>query len=172
MVLSRPTVQGDTIVNGMKRLGSIRWFAVVLSLFSAAPALADGPFQFFPIVPCRAADTRNVSAPALTDYASRSFPVHGGTTTCGVPGTAKAVTFNVTVVSPTCGGWLGIYPSSSGFSGTSTINFNAGEAAIANGAIVPVSPVANGVSVLWGDYCSPNGNSTAHVILDVTGYFQ
>ena len=160
-------------MNGMKRLGSIRWLAFVLLLPGAAPALADGPFQFFPLVPCRAADTRNAPGPSggpeLTDNVTRSFPVHG---ICGVPAGAKAVTFNVTVVSPGCAGWLGIYPSSTGFSGTSTINFNAGEAAIANGAIVPVSPVTNGVTVLWGDYCSPNGNSTAHVILDVTGYFQ
>jgi hypothetical protein len=159
-------------VNGVTRLGLIRWFAFVLLLLGAAPALAEGPFQFYPLVPCRAVNTRNAvgpsGGPALTDNVSRSFPVHG---ICGVPAGAKAVTFNVTVVEPSCGGWLGIYPSSTGFTGTSTINFNSGEFAIANGAIVPVSPVANGISVLWMDYCAPDGNNTAHVVLDVTGYF-
>ena len=51
----------------------------------------------------------------------------------------------------------------------STINASAGEPALANGAIVPltVDPTFN-VSVVYGTA----GGGTTHVILDVTGYFQ
>jgi hypothetical protein len=50
-----------------------------------------------------------------------------------------------------------------------TINFNAGEPAIANGAIAPLTtnPTAN-VSV----YLGTGGSTHADLVLDVTGYFQ
>jgi hypothetical protein len=52
----------------------------------------------------------------------------------------------------------------------SNINATAGEPALANGAIVPltVDPGFN-VSVVYGDDGVP---ATAHVLLDVTGYFK
>ncbi|HSS49425.1 MAG TPA: hypothetical protein VLX28_10795 [Thermoanaerobaculia bacterium] len=102
----------------------------------------------------------------MNAFQTRKFRVQGN---CNVPSGAKAVTLNVTVVSPGEAGWLGLYPSATSFSGTSTINFNAGEFAIANGAIVPLSAAQDDISVLWGNY-SANVPST-HVILDVTGYF-
>ena len=52
----------------------------------------------------------------------------------------------------------------------SDINAAAGEPAIANGAIVPLTtdPSFN-ISLIYGTAVS---GGTAHVILDVTGYFQ
>jgi hypothetical protein len=145
---------------------------MALVFVSAAPALADGPFQFFPVTPCRVADTRNAAGvnggPAITVFTTRMFRIQGN---CGVPVGAKAVTLNVTVVQPAEAGWLGLYPSATSFSGTSTINFSTGEFAIANGAIVPLSAATNDISVLWGNYSS-NRTNTTNVILDVTGYFQ
>jgi len=140
----------------------------------ASPVLADGPFQFFPVTPCRVVDTRNPNGvnagPALPANQTRKFRMQGN---CGVPVGAKAVTLNATVVSPGSAGWLGVYPAT-GFSGTSTINFDAGEFAIANGAIVPLSPVAApadlDLSAFWGNY-SGSAPQT-HIIIDVTGYFQ
>ncbi|HSS50302.1 MAG TPA: hypothetical protein VLX28_15300 [Thermoanaerobaculia bacterium] len=147
---------------------------LALLVAASAPALADGPFQFFPVSPCRVVDTRNASGvnggPALTANQIRKFRMQGN---CGVPVGAKAVTLNATVVSPGSAGWLGVYPAT-GFSGTSTINFNAGEFAIANGAIVPLSPVAVpadlDISAFWGNYSGVAPQT--HVIIDVTGYFQ
>lgn len=157
-----------------KSFGFQKWLVLALLLATAAPALADGPFQFFPVAPCRVVDTRNPAGmnggPAITANQIRKFRMQGS---CGVPVGAKAVSLNVTVVSPGSAGWLGVYPAT-GFSGTSTINFNAGEFAIANGAIVPISPVSVGsdldLSVFWSNYsgAAPQTN----VILDVTGYFQ
>jgi hypothetical protein len=158
-------------VTALKSLGLIRSLALVLAFASAAPALADGPFQFFPVTPCRVADTRNAAGvnggPAITVFTTRQFRIQGN---CGVPVGAKAVTLNVTVVQPGEAGWLGLYPSATSFSGTSTINFDTGEFAIANGAIVPLSAATNDISVLWGNYSS-NRTNTTNVILDVTGYF-
>jgi len=149
---------------------------LVLALLFAtsAPSLADGPFQFTPVSPCRVADTRNPvgtnGGPALTANQTRKFRMQGN---CGVPVGAKAVTLNVTVVSPGSAGWLGVYPAT-GFSGTSTINFNSGEFAIANGAIVPVSLVSASsdmdLSVFWSNYSGTAPQ--ANVIIDLTGYFQ
>ena len=159
-------------MTALKNFGRVKSLALVLVFASAAPALADGPFQFFPLTPCRVADTRNAvgvnGGPAITVLTNRTFRIQGN---CGVPVGAKAVTLNVTVVQPGEAGWLGLYPSATSFSGTSTINFNAGEFAIANGAIVPLSPATNDISVLWGNYSS-NRSTTTNVILDVTGYFQ
>jgi hypothetical protein len=159
-------------VIALKNSGRLRLLAMALVFASAAPALADGPFQFFPVTPCRVADTRNAvgvnGGPAITVNTTRTFRVQGN---CGVPVGAKAVTLNVTVVQPGEAGWLGLYPAATSFSGTSTINFNTGEFAIANGAIVPLSATTNDISVLWGDY-STNRTVTTNVILDVTGYFQ
>lgn len=158
-------------MTALKNFGPVRLFALVLAFSSAAPALADGPFQFFPLTPCRVADTRNPAGvnggPAIVVFNTRKFRIQGN---CGVPTGAKAVTLNVTVVQPGEAGWLGLYPSATNFSGTSTINFNAGEFAIANGAIVPLSATQDDISVLWGNYSS-NRTNTTNVILDVTGYF-
>jgi hypothetical protein len=158
-------------VIAFKSFGTIRSLALFLVFASAVPAFADGPFQFFPLTPCRIADTRNANGvnggPAITVFTTRTFRIQGS---CNVPVGAKAVTLNVTVVQPGEAGWLGLYPSATSFSGTSTINFNTGEFAIANGAIVPLSPAQNDISVLWGDYSS-NRVVTTNVILDVTGYF-
>jgi hypothetical protein len=161
----------------MNALRSFRFHSgLVLALLVAAsaPVLAAGPFQFFPVTPCRVVDTRNANGvnagPALTANQIRKFRMQGN---CGVPVGAKAITLNATVVSPGSAGWLGVYPST-GFTGTSTINFNEGEFAIANGAIVPLSPVAVAadldLSAFWGNYTGVAPQT--HVILDVTGYFQ
>ena len=74
----------------------------------------------------------------------------------------KAVTLNVTIVSPTADGFLSIWPFNTPLPLVSTIN-------AAAGAIVPLTadPSFN-ISVVYGT-AAPG---TAHVILDVTGYFQ
>lgn len=148
-----------------------------LSLLGAAAALlissaaeAAGPFQFFSVTPCRIVDTRNApgptGGPALAAGSTRNFPIAGQ---CGVPTTAQAATLNVTIVGPTADGFLSIWPFGTPMPLVSTINAAAGEPALANGAIVPLTtPGANNISVIYG---TAGGGST-HVILDVTGYFQ
>ena len=139
-------------------------------LLATSFASAAGPYQLYTLPPCRVADTRNptgpLGGPSLAGGATRSFPVTGQ---CGIPSAAKAVVFNVAVVGPTGSGHLRIWPYNTTMPLVATINFNAGEPAIANGAIVPLTtnPTAN-MSV----YLGTGAGTHADLILDVTGYFQ
>ena len=140
---------------------------VALLLFGVSPVLADGPFRFFNVTPCRVLDTRNVpEGPALSANTTRDFQVQGK---CGVPVGAKAATLNVTVVSWTGQGHLRLFPSGTTLPTISTINFTGtSSAALANGAIVPLSTNANDLSVFTFFQA---GTGTTHLVLDVTGYF-
>jgi hypothetical protein len=145
------------------------------AILAVSTASAAGPFQFYSVTPCRIADTRNPSngqgtgGPALAAGAVRNFPVVG-VSNCGVPSDAKAAALNVTVVSPTLEGFIKIWPYNTAMPPVSTINFAAGEPAIANGAIVPltVDPTFQ-ISVVYGTAVTPG---SANLILDVTGYFK
>jgi hypothetical protein len=144
--------------------------ALGLALLAGA-AEAAGPFQFFSVTPCRLVDTRGpvgvTGGPALVGNATRSFPVTGGT--CGVPSTAAAAVLNVVVVAPTSGGHVTIWPFNTTMPVVSTINFDPGEPAIANGAIVPL---ATDPTFQISTYLGSSAGMTANFVIDVTGYFQ
>ncbi|HKD11723.1 MAG TPA: hypothetical protein VKE50_06590 [Thermoanaerobaculia bacterium] len=163
-----------TIQSG-KALGK-RWMPALLWLLVlAVPEVmrAAGPYQFFSVTPCRIVDTRGptgvTGGPALTNGSPRSFPIDVAPAACGIPNTAKAATLNVTMVAPTQDGFIKIWPYNTPAPVVSTINALAGEPAIANGAIVPLTtdPSFN-LTVSYGT-AAPG---TVNVILDVTGYFQ
>ncbi len=145
---------------------------ILLGGFFASEALAAGPYRFYSITPCRIVDTRGTvgptGGPALSGQATRSFPIRGQ---CGIPSGAQAVVLNVTIVSPTdSGGYLTLFPYNTTLPIVSTINWMTGEPALANGAIVPLSPDLN---LQLSVYCSmPLLSSTVHLLLDVTGYFS
>jgi hypothetical protein len=126
--------------------------------------------SFYTVTPCRVLDTRNPTGPrggpALVAGATRTFTITGTAPgECQIPLTAKAVSINVTVTSPTSLGFLTLFPGGTTAPLASTINFRAGQTR-ANNAIVPLG--TNGtISVLDGQ---PSG--TTHFILDVNGYFQ
>jgi hypothetical protein len=88
---------------------------------------------------------------------------------CGIPNEAEAVALNVTVVSPTRAGWVTLWPFGASEPVVSTLNFVAGEPALANGAIVPLGP--HGTTDLRIRYAMTGGPGTGHLIFDVTGYF-
>ena len=138
---------------------------VALLLLSAMPALADGPFRFYPITPCRLVDTRSGFGGALVGNTTRDFQVQG---MCGVPVGAKAAALNVTVFTPTQNGHLRVFPSGTALPNISTINFQSG-IVLANGAVVSLSSNTNDLSVYT--YLANVGGATTHLILDVTGYF-
>jgi len=90
-----------------------------------------------------------------------------------VPIGAKAVSVNVTAVGPTGPGYLTVYPNGITQPQVSTVNFPAGVAAVANGALVALGD--------YGTYPNTDLNVYARVaatggkvdmVLDVTGYFQ
>ena len=154
----------------IKNLLRFAGLAVAAALL-ANTAEAAGPFQFFSVTPCRLVDTRGpvgvTGGPALAGNVTRSFPITGGT--CGVPGTAAAAVLNVVVVAPTGGGHVTIWPYNTTMPVVSTINFDPNEPAIANGAIVPL---ANDPNFQISTYLGSGVGTSAHLVIDVTGYFQ
>ena len=154
----------------MKR---IHVFSVTLLAFAvlatAVPdiALADGPFQFFAITPCRVFDSRSGGAPPLPNGV-HGIRVQGN---CGVPVGAEAAVVNVTVVAPNRAGHITLWPTGISEPLVATLNFLASEPALANGAIVPLGPDGGGANDLSFRY-SMSSPGSGHIVFDVTGYFQ
>jgi hypothetical protein len=120
--------------------------------------------EFYPLTPCRVADTRNATGPlggpSLTGSgAGRAFPVQSSA--CGIPSTAKAYSLNITAVPRGGLGYLTTWPTGQAQPVVSTLNSSTG-AVTANAAIVPAGGGGD-VSIFVSD--------TADVILDVNGYF-
>jgi PKD repeat protein len=136
-----------------------------VSVNGAVPLPAEG---YFPVSPCRLVDTRNTTP--LTHGEIRVFSVSGS---CGVPSTAKAVSFNVTVVSSSSNGNLVFYPgnqTSSPFI-ASVINFASATSARANNAVLRLATDGSGTVAVLPTVAQ---GSPGHVdlILDVDGYFS
>lgn len=118
--------------------------------------------EFYPLTPCRIADTRNaigpLGGPSLTGGVVRAFPVQN---VCGIPPSAKAYSLNITAVPHGGLGYLTAWPAGETRPVVSTLNATTG-AITANAAIVP-----EGTSGEISIYVS----NDADVILDVDGYF-
>ena len=143
-----------------------------VSLATVTAAEAGGPYSFHSLTPCRVVDTRDpagpTAGPALAANTERSFPILGA---CGVPTTAQAVAFNITVTGPTDYGDIRIYPAGTPMPLASAINWVASDWAVANGAIIPLGSSGSDHVSVWVDM--PAGSTgTVHLILDVTGYFE
>ncbi len=133
-----------------------------------APPGSAGALYFYPLAPCRVADTRSVGGSGLTGAfgppqldggATRSFPVLSSA--CGVPATAQAYSLNITVVPPGPMFYLTAWPVGETIPGVSTLNDLSG-AILANAAIVPAG--TNGaINIFVSD--------PTNVILDINGYF-
>ncbi len=143
--------------------------AVRLTPTSLTPGSVDvlEPGSYHTVTPCRLVDTRDLQGPyggpILTSGVPRLFTVEGQ---CGIPSTADSVSVNVTVVSPTSGGHLTLYPGGQTPPQTSTINFGKGQSR-ANNAIVPMS--ADGSMSVRPVVL---GNGQVHLVIDVNGYFD
>ena len=134
-----------------------------VSVTNEPPLPAEG---YFTVAPCRLLDTR--SSTALNAGQLYVFNVAGN---CGIPATAKAVSFNVGVVSSTGPGHMVFYPgdqSSSPFA-NSTINFISTPLPRFNNAILRLA--TNGAGTLAVRPSIYIG-ATAHMILDINGYYS
>ena len=125
--------------------------------------------SFFTVPPCRILDTRDPAGPSggppLSPGSVRTFPVTG---LCAIPSTAKAVAIMLAVVSPGDGGDIRLYPAGNSPPATSAINVHAG-AIRANNGVIPLG-VSGQMSALLD---MPLGSiATAHLVIDVYGYFQ
>jgi uncharacterized protein (DUF2141 family) len=123
------------------------------------------PGGFYTIVPCRALDTRNPApngGPALAAGETRVVSLVG---VCGIPASARAVSVNLTVIQPTRAGNLRLFPADVPLPLVSSLNYGAWVTR-SNDAIAGLS--ASGTLAVR---CTqPSG--TAHVTLDVNGYFE
>jgi hypothetical protein len=118
---------------------------------------------FYPIDPCRIADTRNATGPfgGPTISAGETRTFLPGQSACNIPPTAQAYSLNFTAVPKSSLSFLTTWPFGQSQPFVSTLNSLSGEI-IANAAVVPAG-TNGGVSVYVTD--------TSDVVIDVNGYF-
>jgi subtilisin-like proprotein convertase family protein len=122
--------------------------------------------KFYALPPCRVADTRTTTPPALGANTLRTFPAAG---VCSIPADATAIAIVATVVGETDFGDLRIFPAGlTPIPLASTLNFAVNHVK-ANNAIVPL-----GTAGEIGVQCDmPTGSTgTTHFLFDVFGYFK
>ena len=122
-----------------------------------------GALMFYPVTPCRVADTRQgtgqFGGPEMEAGTPRAFAIPESG--CGVPSTAQAYSLNVTVAPDGYLGFLSEWPSGGTQPNVSTLNSWDGSV-VANAAIVPAG-TGGAVAIYVSD--------RTHVILDINGYF-
>jgi len=127
--------------------------------------------QFYPLTPCRVADTRGngftgaFGPPSMAAGATRGFPIP--TSTCGIPSSARAYVLNMTVVPPGQLTYLSLWATGQAQPVVSTLNdFSTLSPllgwVVANAAIVPAG-TSGAISVFVSD--------GSDVIIDTSGYF-
>lgn len=120
---------------------------------------------FFPLTPCRVADTRGATGPlggpAMTKGQQRAFPILASA--CNVPDNAQAYSLNFTVIPKTKLGYLTVWPTGeSQMPIVSTLNAPTGTV-VANAALVPAG-TSGAISVYASD--------ATDLIIDINGYFS
>jgi hypothetical protein len=138
--------------------GSVNVIADVVGYFDTTTG-----DEFHAVAPSRILDSRTATggfgSTPLTSGVAKNLKVVGFG---GVRADATAVFANTTVTEPTADGFLTVYPDGAATPPTSNLNFVAGET-------VP-NLVAVGVGT-GGNVAIANSAGTAHVIVDVVGYF-
>jgi len=123
-----------------------------------------GTLQFYPLPPCRVADTRkangDLGGPILSGKMERDFPVLESS--CGIPSSAKAYSFNFTVVPAAILGYLTVWPVGQTQPLVSTLNDLTGTI-VANAAIVPAGT---------GGAIAVYPSNDTQLVIDVNGYFD
>ena len=124
---------------------------------------SPGALSFYPVTPCRVADTRLADGPfggpEMAARSARSFAIPASG--CYAPPTAAAYSVNVTVVPDGVLSYLTAWPTGSPQPNVSTLNSFDGSV-VANAAIVPAGD-SGAISVFV--------TQPTHVILDINGYF-
>ena len=126
----------------------------------------EGGLAFYPLTPCRIADTRAGSgfsgafgAPFLSAGVTRTFPIPSSA--CSVPNTAQAYSFNFGALPHAPLGYLTTWPAGSPLPGVATLGSPSG-LGVSNAALVPA-----GIGGAIDTYASANTD----LIIDINGYF-
>jgi hypothetical protein len=126
------------------------------------PTTVSSALAFYPVTPCRVADTRSASGalggPSLVGGQTRSIPVLSA---CGIPSTAQAYSLNFTAIPQGSLGYLSVWPAGQAQPLVSTLNAPTGTIT-ANAAIVPAG-TGGAIDLFVTD--------TADMVIDVNGYF-
>jgi uncharacterized repeat protein (TIGR03803 family) len=137
---------------------------VVLDINGYFTTGSGSTLAFYPVAPCRVADTRNPNGPLGGPYLSagqeRDFPVLQG---CGLPASAVAYSFNFTVIPKTGAGvaYLTVWPQGQTRPTVSTLN-DLTSTIVANAALVPAG--TNGGVATYA-------TNDTDLVIDVDGYF-
>jgi hypothetical protein len=127
------------------------------------PTPTSATLTFFPVTPCRIADTRNANAalggPFMPGNSTRTFPIQSSS--CGVSATAQAYSLNFTTVPHKSLGYITTWPTGTARPLVSTLNAITGQVT-ANAAIVPVGTGGN-IDVYATD--------DTDLVIDINGYF-
>ncbi len=143
---------------------------VVIDIDGYFAPVGSSTLAFYPMTPCRVADTRKSSFPAglgppnLSAKTPRDFPVLSST--CNIPSTVQAYSLNLSAVPyPSLGyplGYLEVWPTGQmPANPVSTLN-NLTGTVVANAAIVPAGT--------GGDITVFPSNDT-DLVIDINGYF-
>lgn len=134
-------------------------------LATVMPLRGQTMTNFVRLTPCRAIDTRDpgfgagLGQPFMPAKSVRTFAV--ASSACGIPSSALAYSFNITVVPHGAMPYLTIWPTGQTKPVVSTLNSYSG-AVVANAAIVPAG--TNGAVSVYAD-------GETDLIVDVNGYF-
>jgi hypothetical protein len=161
------TIYGDSANEGIEQ------FQLNLANPGGAPvAYGQGtgnihdPGNYFSLSPCRLFDTRvgigPFGGPPLAAGETRTIAVAGS---CGIPASARSLSLNVTVTEPAATGNLRLFPAGDPVPLVSSINYSTGQTR-GNNAVAGLS--ASGTMAIR---CTQS-SGTAHVIIDVNGYFE
>jgi hypothetical protein len=124
--------------------------------------------NYFAVAPCRILDTRNTTI--LTSDQPRTITVAGN---CGIPSTAKAISLNVTAISPTGSGKITLYPGNltASWSGErSSLNFAPATSPRANSAVIQLA--TNGAGTMGINAVVTGSPGQVHLVVDIQGYFS
>jgi hypothetical protein len=128
------------------------------------PGIAANALAFYPLAPCRIADTRNNSygslgPPSLSAGQQRTFAILSSS--CDVPDGAQAYSLNFTVVPHGPVGYLTTFPTGQAMPLASTLNAPTGTVT-ANAAIVPAGT---------GGSVDVYATNATNLVIDINGYF-
>ena len=151
--------------NGWVSVYSSNKTDVVLDINGYFLPPSGSTLYFHPLSPCRVADTRwadgSLGGPNLQAAQQRDLPVLQSQ--CGIPGSAKAYSFNFTIVPRGGPVWVfSAWPADEPQPKSSTLNAPTATV-VANGAIVPAA--SDGDIDVWA-------SNDTDLALDVNGYFD
>jgi hypothetical protein len=161
-------------------LAAVAGAPIALDVAPATVAAADGDLgaggEYHPLTPTRIYDSRATDAlnqatpgPKAATPAQPTFDINllGAGGIPDRPADVLAVVVNITVTEPTAAGWLNAYGAGASSGLASIVNFTAGQT-VPNLSIV--RPGANGDLSL--KLFTTNASATAHVVVDVFGWFS